>query len=364
MRGKRLIVTLLVAAGMIAAALIVPWVRRPAVLYEVTFLTTAAGEPIIPHAINNLGQVAGLVETPDRRQHIFLWDKDQGAQDLGCYRIPRHRSLRVNNAGQVLAQAIDPNGTWGTYLLDPNGHERLWDAWGNAGHQWVALNNRGQLAGYSHTPTGAMHAAIWDRSTGVRDLGTLGGTHSWALSINDRGQVAGSSQTVVSEIAILHAFFWDPNTGMQDLGPLGPGSGQRAHLNEQGQVVGAFDVARYPACISIWSQAQGRRPGPVMEDWFAAQVLALNDVNQFLVRVTSPAITFGKHHFRYRVEDHLWDPNQGFVALRRHIGCRGILAFRARDLNNRGQIVGELDLTASQRTQGVLLDPVPKGGKK
>ena len=354
----------LVVAGGIGAVLIVLWARRPPVLYEVTLLKTASGEPILPHAINNRGQVVGLVEALGQRHHIFLWDKDHGARDLGSYRIPRHGVLCVNDAGQVLVEVIDPNGTWGTCLLDPNRYGRPRHAWRNARNEWRALNHRGQLAGCSHTSTGAMHAAIWDRSTGVRDLGTLGGTHSWAVSINDKGQVTGFSETDIAESRLQHVFFWDPNTGMQDLGPRGPGSSTGLPLNEKGQVVGAFGVGAYPACISIWSQAQRRRPGPVMEDWFAAQVLALNDVNQLLVRVTSADIRLAEHYVGYRVADYLWDPNQGFVPLRRHMGRRGILAFRARDLNNRGQIVGELELKASQRTQGVLLHPVPKGGKR
>jgi probable HAF family extracellular repeat protein len=266
--------------------------------------------------------------------------------------------------GHRTSVATVSRGTWGTYLLDPDGHERLRDAWGNAGHQWAALNNRGQLAGHLWTSTGAMHAAIRDRHNGVQDLGTLGGTHSFALSINDKGQVAGLSEVVFGETTSRHTFFWDPNTGMQDLGPGGTSGGSPKYLplNETGYVAGTF-AARYPAFISIWSHAQGLQPGPVMEGWSSAKVLALNDANQLLVQVTSSAITLWDD-FLYRVEDHLWDPNQGFVLLCRHMGCRGICAFRARDLNDKGQIVGELELRRSKRIRGVLLEPIPERWKK
>jgi probable HAF family extracellular repeat protein len=368
MRRRRLTVLLLMVAGVTGAVLVVLGGRRPPILYEVTFLKTPGGEPILPHALNDRGQVVGLVAAPERGHHIFLWDKDRGPRDLGCYLISGHGVLRVNDAGQVLAEVIGPNGVSGSRLLDPNGQERRWDAFKSTGRHWTALNNRGQLAGCCWASTGAMHAATWDPGSGVRDLGTLGGTHSFALSINDQGQVAGFSEFVMAPgMVVSHAFLWDPNTGMQDLGPKNGGSRQRIHVNAQGQVAGAFEVGAPPACISLWSRAQGRRPGPVMKDWFDAEVLALNDANQLLLQAHSSYTldtVLGDYPLRYRIEGYLWDPNQGFVLLRRHMGRRGIRAFRARDLNNKGQIVGELELRGSKRVQGVLLEPMPKGGKK
>jgi probable HAF family extracellular repeat protein len=69
----------------------------------------------------------------------------------------------------------------------------------------------------------------------VTSLGTLGGYYSYASAINDSGQVVGYSYTAAGE----RAFITGPNgVGMTDLGTLGGDFSYASGINASGQVVG------------------------------------------------------------------------------------------------------------------------------
>ncbi|SFH42841.1 probable extracellular repeat, HAF family [Nitrosospira sp. Nsp14] len=77
---------------------------------------------------------------------------------------------------------------------------------------------------------------IVDLNTGqVTSLGMLGGDSSYASAINDSGQVAGFSYTAAGQ----RAFITGPNgVGMTDLGDLGGGGSSASGINASGQVAG------------------------------------------------------------------------------------------------------------------------------
>jgi probable HAF family extracellular repeat protein len=78
----------------------------------------------------------------------------------------------------------------------------------------------------------------------MTDLGTLGGMHSFAHGINTRGQVVGMSYSAAGE---EHAFLWE-NGVMRDLDT--PGNHSTAHdINERGQVVGGRYLGTYRATM-------------------------------------------------------------------------------------------------------------------
>ncbi len=357
-RRRYLLIVFLCAAVLIVAILILRfWLAGPP-QYRVTFLTTPAGDRIFPFSINDHGQVVGLAKLKDGEHRIILWDKNNGAQDLGSYYYPEHTgSLKINNSGHIMGTVRDPNGNFRAFIRNLDGQKQFLKKLGGNFSVASALNNHHQVVGFSATKTGSKHAVLWSCDADVTDIGTLGGPESIACSINDRGQIAGFSQVASGK---WHAFFRDPNSGIKDLDPtsLSPPTREYIHINNSGFVVGRFGSASDQMLISTWTEAKGTRPIPSLSG-YDAHSTALNDNNQFLLYARTVFSLFGQILFG-NAEGYLWDPNEGFVSFKKKLGRRNIRGFnpRASDINNKGQIVGRSFQKKAKQSVGVLLDPI------
>jgi probable HAF family extracellular repeat protein len=122
-----------------------------------------------------------------------------------------------------------------------------------------------------------IHAVLWDNGV-VTDLGTLpeGGNQSNPTAVNDHAQVVGvAANTIPDPNSMLtgyptqaRAFFWQ-NGVMQDLGTLGGTDAQADLINNRGQVVGVSYVSSIasPRCAEsglvlatdsfIWENGKG-----------------------------------------------------------------------------------------------------------
>jgi probable HAF family extracellular repeat protein len=180
----------------------------PSLSYTVTDLDTLGGNESRAYGINYAGQVVGAARTSGGHFHAFLWDKGT-LKDLGTL-----------------------NGYTNSFASD--------------------INNIGQVVGVgqSFSSTGSIHAFLWDKDT-IKDLGTLGGSFSEAIDINNRGQVVGvSSITGYSNTLDFRAFLWDKGT-MRNLNNPGDNTlSLAAAINDRGQVVGqAGDF-----CAFLWEK--------------------------------------------------------------------------------------------------------------
>jgi len=355
MKRKHLLLAL-IGAGVLAAVLLVALLRsRPEVLYEATILPTLGGIPVVPHAINDRGQVVGAAEVTPGQPHMILWDKDNGLQDLGPWaRHPGSLHLALNNAGQIAGTVVDANGVGRAFLQDPNGTRRL--LVDPAGRESVAtaLNNRGQVVGYYETAGKPRHACVWERTGRMTDLGTLGGIESLACSINDRGQVAGVSAV---RGPAWQVFLWDSNTGMIGLGPDPLRMSTSCYINNRGRVAGGFGSPNDPWAISAWTSSAGLQrvilPGSAFPE-----VAGLNDADQIVLNTLRPVLRIFGHGFFSKPASYLWDPNGGYVALESHVaGPKGIVYFRAADIDNQGRLVGTL-LIKGVGWSGAILEPI------
>ena len=91
MRRKRILLVwvALIAVGVFLAAILLR--SEPEILYKIRFLSVPGGSgSVVPHSINDQGQVVGVAEVSPNQWHMFIWDEDGGFRDLGPYGGIRH----------------------------------------------------------------------------------------------------------------------------------------------------------------------------------------------------------------------------------------------------------------------------------
>jgi len=207
--------------------------------------------------VNDRGQVAGTSYTSDVADPntgtppvgVFLWEngkmKDLGNLGgnnglLGAYSIVN----ALNNHGQVTGLMVAPDDQSVRAFLW-NG-ERLSDlgTLGGSSSDAEGINDAGEVAGVANLPGDqANHGFLW-RNGVMTDLGTLGGDPcSAALSINSKGQVVGASESFAGGCnEWTTAFLWENGGPIVDLNALVP-SGSGVHLfagfwtNDGGEIV-------------------------------------------------------------------------------------------------------------------------------
>ncbi len=357
MRRKRLLI-ILVSLGAVAGLGLVTWhLSAPAPWYRVTVFANVTGEAIDPRALNDRGQVVGIMMVSGQT-HLFLWDRTGGTHDLGP---ATGRECAINDAGQILAAMIDPNGNPQTCLRDPNGAVQLLGIPGAA----TALNNHGQVVGWFATVVDnrgreARHAFLWDRANGMRDLGALDKTHSGAFAVNDAGQVFGFCQSDTFPQEAREPCYWNPADPTAAAGIRLPNR-TYAGLTNHGYVVGKEYFLDSMPYIVLWRDCADIKklfPHDCAEDVFRSQ-LFVNDANQ--------VICVEEHHSRWerysqrlfpvRITSFLCDPQRGKISLDRYVN--GLGDFVVQDLNNNGCILGVV-YGKGGSSAGVLLEPIPE----
>ena len=325
--NKLLCISLLSLCAVLSTA-----IAQTGALYEVVEI----GE-VRPYAINNLGQVAGeLLRLGSSR--AFLWDLQNGVQDLGtlggCCSIARG----INDSGQVVGSASTPSHIAAFVWDSERGMQYLSGIAGSLSSRAYAINQRGDIVGYSamslylneratlwsqdqaydfgiEQPS-AVHAIndngqavgvtnpsrflspirrafVWDNGK-VIELGALDTLDSAAWGINHVGQIVGDSMVRESGNFLLRPFLYVSEQGIQEIGPmiecpLGFLSfGSARAINQKGQVIG------YNGCVpplpmrgdytlaAIWDATQGWQNLndliPQTSGWNLTMATAINDL--------------------------------------------------------------------------------------
>jgi probable HAF family extracellular repeat protein len=357
MKRKHILLALM-GIGILVAVLLAAWPRpKPEVLYEVVFLP-ALGLSAGPQAINDQGQVAGIAEVTQSQWHLFLWDREGGMKDLGPCADARHlHRVLLNNAGQIAGTGADPNGSPYAFLQDPNGtRHRLPTRAGEHVHV-CGLNRWGQVVGYHEPTRGPRRAFLWDRTKGMQSLALAGTIESVAAGINDAGQVVGYAS--LNRTNQWQAFLWNPNGDLRDLGPSAFGPDRKCYINNQGFVIGKFGSAEDDVCVSTWTGGKGAqrlsRPRETL-----VQPEGLNDAGRFLVITDRKRLEIRQLARLHHIDSYLCDPDGHVTDLATCLDLPDVYEFFATDINSRGQITGQLRVSAYANPQGVVLTPIKK----
>jgi len=211
------------AAAESATAPVAPW-------YD---LGTLGGGLTTPLGLNNRGEVVGVSQGADGSSHGFRW-RDGAMTDI---------------APGTVSSA-------------------------------TAINDHGDVAGSITIDDLHTHAALWRHGT-LLDLGTLGGSSATATGINARGDVIGQSSVAGHDDDGQHVFRWHDGL-LTEL----PGHGDRTFandINDHGDVVGGLvksDGAGHGA--ALWRQGHLVKLVPSFGDPDTAVATRVNERGQVL----------------------------------------------------------------------------------
>jgi probable HAF family extracellular repeat protein len=265
-------------------------------------LGTLGGDFSLANGINDLGQVVGESKTLGGETHAFLWDHGT-ISDLGTSG-ETSSAHGINNQAEIVG-AISSKNVRGSAVLWKNSQRLSLADLGptGSGSTAFAVNANGDVtgvsSGFAASSGGVVRAVVWHRGI-IRDIGTLGGMHSTACALNDLGDVVGWAEAANHSAS---AFLWHDGV-MRNLKSLaGSVESQSFDVNRLGRVVGSSSNSKGESRAVVWENGK---------------VTDLNDL------VTAPA---------------------------------GLVFTRARSINNRGQILVEVQVRTDGTTRSFLLTP-------
>jgi len=253
------------------------------------------------------GRFTPLPDAPGAQATVHRGLNDRG-QTAGAY---------IDDGAELGADGLyPPDAVHGFVYTPSHNRNRRFETIDIPGARYVVpydINNRGQIVGLyldegavpgpdGLPPPGAQHAFLWDRGevTVVDPPDTVLAPN--AYSVNDRGQIVG--ERIVAGVGQL-GFVRQPDGRFVTLDPPGGAENKALGINDRGQVVGAY-------------LDDGAVPGP--DGLFAADT----------------------------IHGYMWDDGRYT-----RLDVPGARATAADDINNRGQIVGDVK-DAAGRIRGFL----------
>ncbi len=294
-----------------------------------------------PHAMNDHGQVVGLVHDSAGKYNLLLWEQDKGYVDLGS---AYPGQCDINNRGQICGDTtVEPNSPPQAFLREPDGTVVMLGDLGGDSSCAVAINERGQIVGNSFTGR-TYRAFVWDRQNGMRQLPSLGTRTNRAMAISDSGQIFGYTQSMRDLQLEEHPCYWGP-TDTSGYSLLAAPDKDFFSMNGRGEVVGKHFFMKDGLHVIGWQgQAGIRRLFPVEsnEGLFERSTWKINDTGQVVCVAENRFDLSEPGETRDALPEndrYLWDPTQGKIPLDAYMPPQTV-QFVLRDLNNRGCILG------------------------
>ena len=346
-----ILVTTIAAAIMLWSASVL-FLHEP-IRYDVINLGNFGRDHIVPHAINDHGQIVGhftpengVLDGPSR---AFVYDDFGGFIEIDrrCIEI---RGLNINNRGQIVGvDAHSPALNKGSIFIRDSENGTIENIICETGkivdYGNVKINNQGRIIGHIEKSNPSLFEAFtWDKEEGFKLLGTLGGKESVACSINDKGQVAGWSEI---DKGYSHAFIFDDVNGMTDLGTLGGDSSRAIAINNKGQVLGYSSDSKGNFFIVIWDERGDVRRIKKIDSRSINSRITLSDNGQVIGAYSSSkkSWSIGKWFIRIRRQTKacpfIWSEQHGWIDLDNVFAADPKWQrIHLVDINNKGEILG------------------------
>ncbi|MEQ9642834.1 MAG: DUF3466 family protein [Alphaproteobacteria bacterium] len=334
--------------------------------------------------------------------------------DLGGLGSNYAEALAINDNGTIVGAARDTNGNTLATLFDGAGgnfNQSLGTLLGGDSSRANDINNNGLIVGRSDNAAGQRRAVVFGNF--VVDLGTFGGPESEAYAVNNSGVIVGEADTTDITNTLDNvpnaARFFANGSAPSNISPLSvtPTSSVAYGLSDNGTAVGdrpvnaravRFTTSGIPVLTELggignsFSQAFGANangdivgetfPGGVIHatlfdssggganidlsgaagefGQFSSSARSINDVGEIVgTAVVSPGGAFDDIRAAYfdTVDDMVYDLNTLVDPNDPDFGTLRLIA--ARDINNKGQIVGWASVVGQNNfLTAFLLTPV------
>ncbi len=205
----------------------------PAVIYTYQTINPPGSTYSIAENINDNGQIVGLYQDSNGRQHGFL---DSG----GVYTtidppgsIETIAAWAINNSGQIIGWYDNSSGQEG--FLDSDGTYTAIDPPDSNSTAPISINASGQIVGTYRDGNGAYHSFLYSGGA-YTILDVPGAIDTYATNINDEGQIVGVYQDSNGQ---EHGFV-DNNGSYTTIDPPGSLDTIIKGISENGQIVGYY----------------------------------------------------------------------------------------------------------------------------
>lgn len=329
--------------------------------YRVTDLGTLRADKAggsVARGINNRGQVVGVADTDQGTRRAFLWEPASGIIDLQNNGVTfggsHSDAWGINKDGVIVGEANIPPSSGnpfefshafvfspGAGMTDLNGQVTFL---GGQNSRTTAVNASGQAAGLAQDLQGNWRAFRYDLSSGLVDLGTLGGIQSRANGLNDQFEVAGAADMADGSV---RGTLWTPTRGTFTFFFNRSRVCEAYDVNNAGLVVGSGVQSGVTRAFSADTVRQKFRGLPGRRRAAVTVAFAVNNKGRVV------GWSGGRGAPQQRAV--MWN-NGRLVDLNTRLPRRsGWVLWRALDINDKGQIVGEG--RRNGQTRAFLLTP-------
>lgn len=298
--------------------------------YTLRDLGDLGGGLSLAYAISNSGLIVGYAFDQDGNQRAVLW-RDGGIEDLGTLGGRNSSAFDVNEIGEIVGTSDTPQRATNAFVIRNGAMIDLGRVPGDSGSNAQAINELGHVAANSIAIDRPL-AFLFDNQDEIPTfLGSLGIPETWVWDVNDSSVAVGWS---TDDQFRRFAFRWE-NGSMVSLGSLIglDGSSDARAVNNAGDIVGCSSSHEGQRAF-LYRNGVMRDLG-VLPNGIESCAQAVNELTQ-VVGYSFVDPGFQAAPFLWQA-GRMYDLNSLTPDL-----PAGARLFDVLDINDRGQIVGQM----------------------